>query len=378
MSLTQMPRTPFVEIDSWALKSNWRTLAMLAPDARTGAAVKADGYGLGGVIASKALFGAGCRDFFVAWADEGAEIREAMPGKNCRIFVLQGLDGRAARLCRSHRLIPILSTPEDVALWAQKDEADDEGLPGVAGLQLETGMHRLGLSDLQSRKAAELAAHGQLDLALVMSHLAAADEPATTLADEQLERFRKLANRFPFVARSLANSAAILRGPQFHFDLTRPGICLYGGQAALGAGGAIRPVARLVGHVLQVAEVKRGEHVGYGGLVKLKRPARIATVGLGYADGYPRAAFEGAGNGEGQRPAPTVHVAGHLAPIIGRISMDMSMVDISTLPEGAVRPGNEVEFFGPNISVDGVAERAGTIAYELLTGIGSRVRRVWI
>ena len=108
MSITDMPRAPFVEIDSWALKSNWRTLAMLAPDARTGAAVKADGYGLGGVIASKALFGAGCRDFFVAWAEEGAEIREAMPGKNCRIFVLQGLDRHAARLCRDERLLPVL------------------------------------------------------------------------------------------------------------------------------------------------------------------------------------------------------------------------------------------------------------------------------
>ncbi|MCM2502996.1 alanine racemase [Aureimonas altamirensis] len=376
MSLTAMPRAPFVEIDSWALKSNWRTLAMLAPEARTGAAVKADGYGLGGVIASKALFGAGCRDFFVAWAEEGAEIREAMPGKNCRIFVLQGLDGHAAHLCRSHRLIPILSTPDDVSLWAQGDETDDDALPGVAGLQLETGMHRLGLTDLQSRKAAELAAQGRLDLALVMSHLATADEPGSGLADEQLERFRKLANRFPFVARSLANSAAILRGPQFHFDLTRPGICLYGGQASLEASGALRPVARLVGHVLQVADVKRGEHVGYGGLVKLKRPARVATVGLGYADGYPRSASESSTGGQGA--PPLVHVAGHRAPIVGRISMDMSMVDISGQPEGAVRPGSEVEFFGPNIPIDDVAVRAGTIAYELLTGIGSRVRRVWI
>ncbi|SHI67927.1 alanine racemase [Aureimonas altamirensis DSM 21988] len=376
MSHTDMPRAPFVEIDSWALKSNWRTLAMLAPDARTGAAVKADGYGLGGVIASKALFGAGCRDFFVAWAEEGAEIREAMPGKNCRIFVLQGLDRHAARLCRDERLLPVLSTPEDIELWTMGGEPEDGGLPGVAGLQLETGMHRLGLTDMQSRKAAELAKQGKLDLALVMSHLAAADEPGSRLADEQLDRFRKLANRFPFVARSLANSAAILRGPQFHFDLTRPGICLYGGQTALHAAGALRPVARLVGHVLQVADVKRGEHVGYGEAVKLKRTARIATVGLGYADGYPRSAF--GDSVEGQRTAPAVHVEGHSAPIVGRISMDMSMVDISGLPEGAVRPGSEVEFFGPNIPVDAVAAQAGTIAYELLTGIGARVRRVWI
>ncbi len=367
-------RRPFVEIDSWALKSNWRSLAMQAPDARTGAAVKADGYGLGGVIAAKALFAAGCRDFFVAWAEEGAAIREAMPGKNCRIFVLQGLDTEAARLCREYFLIPILSTPEDVDLWAVAEGARD--LPGVAGLQLETGMHRLGLNDVQSRRAAELSASGTLDLALVMSHLASADEPASSLPEEQLGEFRKRANRFPYVARSLANTAAIFRDPAFHFDLTRPGIGLYGGATGLDPSGALRAVPRLVGHVLQVADVKRGEHVGYGGTVKLKRAARIATVGLGYADGYPRSANEPART-DGA-PAPRVFLAGRSAPLIGRLSMDMSMVDVTQLPVDAVRPGTEVEFYGPNVPIDEVAQRAGTIAYELLTAIGTRVARIWI
>lgn len=367
-------RRPFALIDGWALKSNWRSLAIVGEKARTGAAVKADGYGLGALTAAKALFGAGCRDFFVAWAEEGAVVREAMAGKNCRIFVLQGFDVEAARLCREHQLVPVLSTPGDIALWR---EGSGETLPGPCALQLETGMHRLGLNAQEARTAAGLSRMGQIDIALVMSHLASADSPSSGQSDEQLERFRQLSAPFAYVGRSLANSAAIFRGPQFHFDLTRPGIALYGGRDGIEDSGAIRPVVTLRAHVLQVAAVEKGETVGYGATHRAARASRIATLGIGYADGYPRSA-SGVVAARGREPAPEVYAGGRRVPVVGRVSMDMTTIDITDLPEGALAPGDTVEMFGGHISVDEVAQRCGTIAYELLTSLGARVQRRWV
>lgn len=367
-------RRPFVSIDGWALKSNWRSLALVGEKARTGAAVKADSYGLGALTASKALFGAGCRDFFVAWAEEGAALREAMPGKNCRIFVLQGFDGQAARLCREHQLVPVLSTPGDIALWR---ESAGGGLPGPCALQFETGMHRLGLSEEEARKAAALSRDGQIDIALVMSHLASADILYSGQSDEQLERFRQISAPFAYVARSLANSAAIFRGLQYHFDLTRPGIALYAGRDGIEDAGTLRPVVTLRAHVLQIAGVAANEAVGYGATHRVGRPSRIATLGIGYADGYPRSA-SGSVPGRGTLPGPDVFAAGRRVPVVGRVSMDMTTVDITDLPEDALSPGDTVEMFGANVSVDEVAHRAGTIAYELFTSLGSRVQRRWV
>lgn len=359
-------RRPCVEIDSWALKSNWRSLAMASGNARTAAAVKADAYGLGAQVAAKALFGAGCRDFFVAYAEEGAALREAMAGKNFRVFVLQGLDAHAATLARHHRLIPVLSTPDDIAIWRESALGP---LPGVCALQLETGMNRLGLDEKDAKVAAGLAKEGALDLALVMSHLASADEPGSKQSATQLGRFQKLTGLFPYVARSLANSAGVFLGSDYHFDLTRPGIALYGGGAALDPDNAIRPVVTLKAHVLQLRWAEKGEAVGYGATAKLARRTRVATIGLGYADGLHRS-LSGAG--------AQAFAAGQRVPFLGRISMDLTTLDVSALPEDALAPGDMVEIFGANIPVDEAATRAGTIPYELLTGLGPRVSRNWI
>lgn len=367
-------RRPFVTIDAWALKSNWRSLATVAERARTGAAVKADGYGLGAVTTAKALFGAGCRDFFVAWAEEGAVVREAMAGKNARIFVLQGLDGEAARLAREHRLVPVLSTPDDIAIWRESAKGH---LPGPCALQFETGMHRLGLDEAEAKKAARLSKEGQLDIALVMSHLASADILYSGQSDEQLERFHQVTKPFAYVGRSLANSAAIFRGAKYHFDLTRPGIALYGGRDGIEDGGAIRPVVTLNAHVLQIAKVKKGEPVGYAATQRMEKAGRVATIGIGYADGYIRSA-SGSTAARGAGKPPEMFAAGRRVPVIGRVSMDMTMIDVSGLPEDALKPGDTVEVFGANVPVDEVAQRSGTIAYELLTSLGSRVQRRWV
>ncbi|WP_370638389.1 alanine racemase [Aurantimonas sp. VKM B-3413] len=367
---------PSVTIDSAALRANWRTLAKRNPAARTGTAVKADGYGLGAAGVSTSLHEAGCRDFFVAWAEEGAAVRKALEAAgqgDARIYVLQGLEPGTVPMHLAEGLIPVLSTPDDIAVWREGLSVAQAEAP--AALQLETGMNRLGLAEEDAEAGAELVRERELDLCLVMSHLASADEPSNQSA-RQLARFRELSALFPGVPRSLANSAGCFLGPDYTFDLTRPGIALYGGSAGPASEGLIRPVATLSAAVLQIRTAKAGEAAGYGAAARLTRNTRIATVGLGYADGYPRAA-SGAGVPlrEG-RPGAEAFVAGHRVPVLGRVSMDLTLLDVTDVPEDAVVPGTRAEFFGPNIAIDDVAKAAGTIAYELLTGLGPRVLRL--
>jgi alanine racemase len=364
-------RLPSVEIDRTALAGNWQRLAALARGARTGAAVKANGYGLGAPEVARTLYEAGCRDFFVAWAEEGAAVRQALTGQDARIMVLQGLDTDAAALCREATLLPVLSTPDDIAIWS---EAGLGSPPAPAFLQLETGMNRLGLDETDARAAADLVRAGALSVSCVMSHLASADE-ASEQSRDQRAVFERLSTLFPGVPRSLANSAGVLLGADFHYDLTRPGIALYGGTCDALEG--LRPVATLTASVLQVRTARRGEAAGYGAAAPLRRDTRIATVGLGYADGFLRA---GSGAGVATwpgRPAPTAFLANRAVPILGRVSMDLTLLDITDLGEDSVRPGDRAEFFGANVPIEQVAAAAGTIPYELLTGLGPRVARDW-
>ncbi|MEN3791410.1 alanine racemase [Fulvimarina sp. MAC3] len=364
---------PRVEIDAGALQRNWAALAAVHPGSRTGAAIKANGYGLGAEAVANTLYEAGCRDFFVAWPDEGLSVRRTL-GPKGRIFVLQGIEPEAVDVLAANTLIPVLSTPDDLAIWV--DGLARTGCIAPAALQLETGMNRLGLDTRDFSKAMELAAEKKLDIALFISHLASADMSAEDTA-EQHRRFEAMTRPFPQIERSLANSAGTVCGEQFGFDLTRPGIALYGGKASLRGKLDIEPVARLSASVLQIAVAEAGEKAGYAGAAHLTRRTRIATIGIGYGDGYPRA-LSGAGVPvrEG-RAGPSAFLAGYRVPVLGRISMDMTLLDITDLPDDAARPGDRAELFGPQIPIDDVAEAAGTIAYELLTSLGSRVRREW-
>ena len=400
-------RMPSVAIDGQALAANWRTLKALQPGARTGAAVKANGYGLGATDVARTLHDAGCRDFFVAWAEEGVVVRDAIrpqkPGggddgastadrasgnassqrsdslattafRDARIFVLQGLEPSTVELHLEHDMIPVLSTPDDVVTWREGLGRASRRAP--AALQFETGMNRLGLDRPEAEAAAVLAASGDLDLCLVMSHLASADE-AGTQSDEQRARFLSLSGLFHGVPRSLSNSAGILRGEAFGFDLTRPGIALYGGEAGEASKARLKPVATLTAAILQLRWAEAGEAAGYGGAAILARRTRIATVGLGYADGYLRAA---SGAGVGMRKVTSgaeAFVAGRRVPVLGRVSMDLTLLDVTDLPLNAIKPGDRAEFFGRNMPIDVVAAAAGTIAYELLTGLAPRVKRFW-
>jgi alanine racemase len=374
-------RMPVLEIDRAALVANWRTLAAQQPGARTGAAIKADGYGLGAAPVALALYAAGCRDFFVAWPSEGVAVREALsqagagvPGEIPRIFVLQGHEPATVILHLRHDLVPVLSTPDDIAVWRQGTAA--AGVQAPAALQLETGMNRLGLDPADTRTAADLAASGDLPLCLVMSHLASADE-ATAQSAGQLQRFLALSALFPGVPRSLANSAGVFLGPEYGLDLTRPGIGLYGGRAGERSAGVLQPVARLTAAILQIRSARAGEAAGYGAAARLTRDTRIATVGLGYADGYPRAASGAGVPLRAQSCGADAMVAGRRVPVLGRVSMDLTLLDVTAVPPAEIAPGDRVEFFGPGIAIDDLAVAAGTIPYEILTGVGPRVARRW-
>ncbi len=338
---------PVLSIDLDAIRANWRALAALSGSAETAAVVKADGYGLGAAQVAPVLMRAGARRFFVAEAQEGVAVRRAV-GPEAEIYVFSGHMAGDAGPIAAAELIPLLNSPEQVARHR-------EALPGHAfGVQLDTGMNRLGLEAADWRAlAAGLLAEGPR---LLMSHLACADEPDHPMNPAQLAAFRRLTDGTG-IRRSLAATGGILLGAGYRFDLTRPGIGLYGGAPF----GDAAPVVRLALPVIQIREVAAGETVGYGNAWRAARPSRIATLNGGYADGLIRAMTGKARLWHGDTPCP----------LVGRVSMDMMGVDVTGLPGAPDR----LDILCPAQGVDALAAAAGTIGYEILTALGSRYDR---
>ena len=353
-------------VDLAALGENYRTIAASTAAAVAGV-VKADGYGLGAAVAARALHAAGCRTFFTAFTREAVELRRAFA--DAEIFVLMPLVGEEAHVLLAHRLTPCLFDPAGIDRWIRSASA--RGAPARAGLHVETGIHRLGLDpEAFAALLADDTRRSRLDVTLLMSHLACADEPSAPANRRQLERFRAVRSAFPGARASFANSAGTLLGPEYHFDLVRPGIALYGHDPHyLHTAPRVRPVATLEARLGQIATVEPGESVGYGGVATCDVARRIGVVLAGYADGIPRSLYRSDRRFE-------VVVAGHRVPLFGTVSMDMITIDLSGVPEGAVEVGAWVEIFGPNAPIERVAEQTGTIPYEILTGIGPRVRRI--
>lgn len=348
-----------LSVDLAALAGNWRQMAALSGRARTGAVVKADAYGLGVEDCGAALYFAGARDFFVATAEEGAALRPYAP--EARIFVLSGLWPGLEPLIFGHDLVPVIASEEQLAFF-MRALADHGDHP--CALQVDTGFHRLGLSVAEALDLANDATRpASFDPVLVISHLACGDDAAAPMNRAQVELFRQVAAAFEGVESSLSASAGIRLGPDYHFDLTRPGIALYGAAASAG-GPRLETVATAEARILQVRNARAGETVSYGAGHVLTRDSLIAVAAVGYADGYPRSL---SGRGEG-----LIH--GRRVPILGRITMDMTMFDVTDLG-GGVRAGDYVELFGPGLAVDDVAAAAGTIPYEILAGLGLRYRR---
>lgn len=334
-------------IDIAAIVANWKALAAKAPGARAAAVVKADAYGLGAARVAPALYEAGARDFFVALAAEGREIRPLLP-PDARVFVLSGhMEGEDLS-----GLIPLLNSPEqffrDRALRPKGD----------FGIQLDSGMNRLGFEPGEwAAIRAEALAAGPV---LVMSHLACADEPDHPANAQQLAAFHAMTDGIG-VPRSLAATGGILLGPDYHFDLVRPGVGLYGAEPFAEA----RPVVTLSLLVIQTREVRPGEGVGYGYSWTAARPSRVATLAAGYADGLARAL---ARDGKLRLWAGEREV-----PVIGRISMDLITVDVTDLPFVP----DALEILNARQGVDALAALSGTIGYEILTSLGRRYPRTY-
>ena len=362
-------------VDLSAIVSNWQTMRALSASARTAAVVKADGYGLGIEDVGEALYAAGAADFFVAVPEEGATLRQFAP--DARIFVLSGMWPGTEETFFENGLVPVLASEEQLAFFFAAI-ADYGDYP--CALQVDTGFNRLGLTLEEAlRLAGDLSRPASFSPVLVLSHLACGDDAAASMNREQLERFRTVANAFEGVEASLSASAGILLGADYHFDLTRPGIALYGGDSAPGSSKTLKPVATAEARIIQIRHAKAGENVSYGATQSLRRDSRLAVVSAGYADGYLRAK---SGTGVPLREAISTggagFLAGHRVPVLGRITMDMTIFDITDLPEGAVRAGDYVELFGNHIALDDAAAAGGTIGYELLTSLGLRYSRRYI
>ena len=357
-----------MRVDLATLTENWRAIVS-STGAEVAGVVKADAYGLGVSGIASALHAAGCRTFFTALAHEGVELRQVLG--DAEIFVLMPRVADEADVLREHRLIPCLFDLDGVDRWI--GSAAGHGAPVRAALHVETGIHRLGLGgEAVEALLGDQARRSRLDVTLLMSHLACADEPSSSLNRRQLERFRAIRNALPDARASLANSAGTFLGSDYHFDLVRPGIALYGHDPHYAhTTPRVRPVAALEARLGQIATVEPGESVGYGAVATCDVARRIGVVLAGYADGVPRSLYQPA------RPVEVV-VAGYRAPLFGTVSMDMITIDLSDVPEDAVRVGDWVEIFGPNVPIERIAEQAGTIPYEILTGIGPRVERICV
>jgi len=358
-----------LSIDLGALARNWRALDKVSAGALTGAVVKADAYGTGIDMAAKALHAAGARFFFTATPDEGMAVRAAVP--DAHIFILDGLYPGAANLYVRQNLMPVISSLAMLDEWLGKCVERNEAYPSA--FHFDTGMNRLGFRLNEAAQVRERIERLGYAPQMVMSHLACADQPNHEKNRTQLALFGSVMAQFPGIPASLANSAGLMTGRDYHFQMVRPGIALYGGRAVNGRKNPMQPVVTLHVPVLQVTEARTGESVGYGAAYSLSRNSRLAILGYGYADGVLRSL-----SSTNMRPGGKVMIRNRLCPIIGRISMDLTIVDITDLGDDLPAPGEGAEVLGPNVLLDEQADAGGTIGYELLTSLKGRYNRNYV
>jgi alanine racemase len=360
--------TGILTVDLDAIIANWRRLEKTAVPAECSAVVKADGYGCGAAQVSRALANAGCKTFFVANVEEARAVREAAP--SATIYALGGFFQNTGDSYAKYDCQPVIGDLNELAEWDVFCRRS--GWSGGAAIHIDTGMNRLGLTINEAQGIIPRINAGDHGITLVMSHLVAAEQLHNPINARQLTTFREIASLFTGVPASLANSSGIFLGPQFQFDLVRPGAALYGVNPTPEADNPMRPVVDLKARIVQIRHIDRGETVGYGGTWTARRPTRLAVVAVGYADGY----FRAASSNDGTRGGDVV-VAGKRCPIAGRISMDLIAVDITELDRNAVRRGHMVTLIGEGITVDETAHHFGTIGYEVLTSLGPRYARIY-
>lgn len=340
-------------VDLDAITRNWLMIrSRLAAGCRTAAVLKADGYGLGALPIAHALHKAGCTRFFVATLDEGVALRAGLT--DSEVIVLNGVEAATVGTFRDHRLIPMLNSLGQLAAW---------GDAGPCALHIDTGMSRLGVTLEEAR-----ALTAPPGLLLISSHLACADEPDQPMNRQQLEEFAALRPFFPGIEASLAASSGVFLGPEWHADWVRPGAALYGVNPARGQPNPMAQVVRLSAKILQIREIDQGGTVGYGATHRADGKSLLATVAVGYADGLMRC-LSNRGHGT---------VGDKRVPLVGRISMDLTVFDVSDVPRSDLAPGAAIDLIGPGNTVDDLAEAAGTIGYEILTSLGPRLHRRYL
>jgi alanine racemase len=349
-------------VDLGAIVDNWRLLQAKHPSGATGAVVKADGYGLGARPVAAALAKAGCRHFFVATPQEALSLRDTIP--DAALSVLGGLFAGAEQDFAAKGIIPALGSLGEIEAWSGLAHRLERRLPAI--IHIDTGMSRLGLDAREcSVLTQDHAILSGIEVLYTMSHLVSAEIPDDPLNAIQLQRFAAARAGLPPSRASLVNSAGIFLGEGFGFDLARPGAALYGINPTPVRANPMRSVATLSARVLSVREIHPGHTVGYNATWTATGPGRIATVGVGYADGWHRA----------HSNAGAAYFDGHPVPLVGRVSMDLTTFDVTGQP--AIRVGSWLELLGPHRAVDDAARDAGTIGYEVLTALGHRFHRVY-
>lgn len=349
-------------IDLSALEANYRLVQSSAPTAIAGAVIKANGYGLGMQQVHQSLKKWNCDTFFVSTLEEGLSLRGQDPDST--ITILNGLFHNAEADYIAHKLIPVIGSVDTLERWVACAQDLDTRLP--AALHFDTGMNRLGFDAAETQgvfsKLSDI--HQVLDVRMIMSHFACADEHDHPKNEQQISLFHELSAQFPDTPKSLCNSSGLFHFPDHHYDLVRPGFCLYGGNPTPESSNPMSAVVHLQTRILQLRTAHKGETAGYGAGHQFDHDRKLATVSLGYADGFLRA-----GSGTAK-----LYYKGQPCPVVGRVSMDLVTVDVSSL-KALPEPGEWLEVLGDHQSVDDLARACGTIGYEILTSLGTRYTR---
>lgn len=365
MTNTHSPEThasAVLTINLAAIAKNYTLLQNTIKGAECAAVVKANGYGLGAEQVGKTLYAAGCRQFFVAQLDEGIRLRSAL--HDAEIHILGGLIPGTEEIYKEHILVPVLGSLGEMASW----RIFANGAPLPCDIHIDTGMLRLGLPPDELRQIADDPDMlSGLEIKNIMSHLASADDTDSPQSETQLKMFNDARQIIPQGNASFANSSGIFLGHPYHFDLARPGVALYGVNPTAGQANPMHPVVGLKARIIQLRDATAGETVGYGAAYKVEKNKKIATLSVGYADGYLRSLSDNA----------HAYLGEHKIPLVGRVSMDLITLDVSSVPSDLCHVGAWVELIGRHHSIDDLAQEAGTIGYEVLTNLGSRYHRIY-
>ena len=359
-----------LSIDLKALYKNYKNISSFANNCVVASTVKANGYGLGLEKVAETLYYAGCRVFFVSHLSEAIRLNDIMKFKKIIIYILNGLPENSIDEYIKGKFRPVIGSLEELHDWVNYN--DPKKLPPIA-LNIETGFTRLGLYQKDLDMVASIIKDKKnINVSLIMSHLACAEDKDSNMNTKQLSLFKKAAKGFSDIPRSLCNSAGLFCGKNYHLELIRPGISLYGGYENIFKDLTIHPVVSLHVPIIQIKEVSRDVRIGYDATYKVNKKTLVGLISIGYADGFIRSL-----SSDNNKKKANAYINGIKTPIIGRVSMDITAIDLTNVPNEYCKRGKLVEILGPNQNIDQLSKNAGTISYEILSRLGSRFKRVY-